>query len=97
MAGRTACWTTDARTDGRMRECACVTPCTRVFLLGRSMAGPGGGGGTLNFFYIRRLGPSIYSSPPKNIRNFKHPKKIFEILATPKNFPILYKDLKKRP
>ena len=32
-------------------------------------------GGYSNFFCIRRLGPSIYRSPPKNIRNFKHPKK----------------------
>ena len=53
-------------------------------------------GGYSNLFRIRRLGPSIYRSPPKNIRNFKHPKKIFEILATQKNIPILYLDLKKR-
>ena len=59
--------------------------------------GGGGGGGYSKFFLIRRLGPSIYRSPPKNIRNFKHPKKIFEILATQKNIPILYLDLKKRP
>ena len=32
----------------------------------------------------------------KNIRKFKHPPKIFEILATPKISPILYLDLKKR-
>ena len=56
-----------------------------------------GGGGYSIFFRIRRLGPSIYRSPKKNIRNFKHPKKIFEILATQKNIPILYLDLKKRP
>ena len=59
--------------------------------------GGGGGGGYSNFFLIRRLGPSIYRSPPKNIRNFKHPKKIFEILATKKNIPNLYLDLKKDP
>ena len=53
-------------------------------------------GGTLIFSRIRRLGPSIYRSPQKNIRNFKHPQKIFEILATAKNIPILYIDLKKR-
>ena len=35
-------------------------------------------GGYSNFFRIRRLGPSIYLSPQKNIRNFKHPKKILE-------------------
>ena len=33
-------------------------------------------GGYSNFFHIRRLGPSIYCSPPKNIRIFKHPPKI---------------------
>ena len=57
----------------------------------------GGGGGYSIFFRIRRLGPSIYRSPQKNIRNSKHPKKIFEILATQKNIPILYLDLKKDP
>ena len=33
------------------------------------------------------------------IKTFKHPKKVFEILANPKNIisPILYLDLKKRP
>ena len=56
-----------------------------------------GGGGTLIFFRIRRLGPSIYRSPPKNIRNFKHPQKIFEILATQKSISFLYLDLKKVP
>ena len=40
-----------------------------------------------------RVPPLVH---PKNIRNFKHPKKIFEILATPKISPILYIDLKKR-
>ena len=59
--------------------------------------GPGGGGGYSYFSRIRRLGPSIYRSPSKNIWNFKYPKKIFEILATPKNIPILYLDLKKDP
>ena len=44
-------------------------------------------GGYSHFFCIRRLGPSICPSPQKNIRNFKHPKKIFEILATQKNIP----------
>ena len=60
------------------------------------IAAPGGGGGYSNFYHIRRLGPSIYRSPQKIIRNFKHPKKIFEILATQKNIPILYLDLKKK-
>ena len=49
--------------------------------------GGGGGGGYSHVFFIRRLGPSIHLSPEKNIRNFKHPPKIFEILATPKNIP----------
>ena len=34
---------------------------------------------------------------PKKIRNFKHPPKKFEILATQKNIPILYLDRKKDP
>ena len=54
-------------------------------------------GGYSNVFLIRRLGPSIYRSPPKNIRNFKHPKKIFEILATPKISQICTLTLKKDP
>ena len=41
--------------------------------------------------------PASTIHPQKNIRIFKHPKKIFEILATQKNIPILYLDLKKRP
>ena len=69
----------------------------RYLLQVQRTAVPGGGGGTLIFFRIRRLGPSIYRSPQKNIRNFKHPKKIFEILTTQKNIPILYLDLKKDP
>ena len=32
-------------------------------------------GATLIFFFVRRLRPSIYHSPLKNIRDFKHPKK----------------------
>ena len=44
--------------------------------------GPEGVGGTLIFLHTS-LGPSINLSPPKNIRSFKHPKNIFEILATP--------------
>ena len=54
---------------------------------------PRGGGGTLNC-------SSIYPSPKKNINkniNFKHPQKIFEILATQKNIHILYNELKKIP
>ena len=45
---------------------------------------PRGSGGYSIFFRIRRLGPSIYRSPPKNIRNFKYPQKVFEIVATQK-------------
>ena len=59
--------------------------------------GLGGGGGTLIFSAYVGSDPTSTVHPPKNIRNFKHPKKIFEILATPKNIPILYLDLKKRP
>ena len=53
-----------------------------------------GGGGSPIFFGICRLGSSIYPSPPKNIRNFKHPKKIFEILATQKISPFCTLTLK---
>ena len=38
---------------------------------------PGGLGGVGNsFFFIRRVWPSIYHSPPRNIRNFKDLKNI---------------------
>ena len=32
------------------------------------------GGGYSHFFFIRRIGPSIYRLPPKKIGNIKHPK-----------------------
>ena len=57
----------------------------------------GGGGGTLVFSAYVGLDPASTVHPQKNIRNFRHPKKILEILATPKNIPILYLDLKKDP
>ena len=36
------------------------------------------GGGTPIFFFMRRRGPSIYCLPPKNVRNFMHPKNNFK-------------------
>ena len=45
---------------------------------------PGGGGGYSYFFRIRRLGAQHLPFTKKNIRNFKHPKKIFETLAIQK-------------
>ena len=55
--------------------------------LGRVARTQGGGGYSQFLFTYIRLGPSIYSSPKKNIRNLKHPKKIFEILENPKIYP----------
>ena len=54
-------------------------------------------GGTLIFSANIGSDPASTIHLKKNIRNFKHPPKIFEILATQKNFPILYIDLKKDP
>ena len=54
----------------------------------RSMI-PQGGGGTLIFSAYVGSGPASTLKPSKNIRNFKHPKNIFEILATPQNTLIL--------
>ena len=83
-----------------------------VVVMRHSRGGGGGGGGWHSHFYlIPRFGPSIYRStpppppPPKKKKKKKHKKKqefqelpkIFEILATPQNTPILYLDLKKRP
>ena len=59
--------------------------------------GGGGGGGTLIFSAYVGSDPASTVHPKKNIRNFKHPKKIFKIVATLKNIPILYLDLKKDP
>ena len=36
---------------------------------------PRGGGGTLNFSVYVGLGPASILHPPKNVKNFKHPKK----------------------
>ena len=58
--------------------------------------GGGGGGGYSNFSAYVGSEPASTVHPQKNIRNFKHPKEIFEILATPKNIPILYLDFKKK-
>ena len=54
-------------------------------------------GSTLVFSPYVGLGPASTVHPKINIRNFKHPKKLFEILATQNISPILYLDLKKRP
>ena len=58
------------------------------------------GGGVLSsfsyFFFIRRLGPSIYRSP-KKISGVSSTPKTFEILATKKIFPFLYLDFIKDP
>ena len=48
------------------------------------------------FFFIRRLGPSIYCLPPKYIGNISQTQKIFVIFGYPKNIPILHMDLKKK-
>ena len=53
--------------------------------------------GTLIFSAYVGSDPASTVHQNKNIRNSKHPKKIFEILATQKNIPILYLDLKKDP
>ena len=44
----------------------------------------GGGGGTRYFSSYVGWDPASTVHPPKNISNFKHPQKIFEILATQK-------------
>ena len=54
------------------------------------------GGDTQIFFVYVGSDPASTVHPPKN-QEFQAPQKIFEILATPKNIPILYLDLKKDP
>ena len=58
---------------------------------------PQGGGGTLIFSAYVGSDQASTVHQKKIIRNFKHSKKIFDILATQKNIPILYLDLKKDP
>ena len=55
----------------------------------RKPVGGGGGGGGLSFFssYVGSGPASAVHQKKKNIRNFKHPPKRFEILATSKNIP----------
>ena len=55
------------------------------------------GGGTLFFSAYVGLDPASTVHPKKISGISSTQKKIFEILATPKNIPILYLDLKKRP
>ena len=57
----------------------------------------GGGGGTLIFSSYVGSDPASTVHPQKISGISSTPKKIFEILATPKNIQILYLDLKKRP
>ena len=78
---------TDGMTDGRAEGMA---DNTNPVLSQYSKRGLNPGGGVLYFFFIRRIGPSIYRRPQK-IQEFQEPQKIFEIS------PILYLDLKKRP
>ena len=54
---------------------------------------PGGGGVSFFSSYVGS-GPAS-TAHLKNIRDFKHPNKIFKSLANPKTIPILYLDLKK--
>ena len=57
---------------------------------------PQGGGGHFHFFSY--VGSGLVSTiHPQKISGIQTPPKIFEILPTPKNTPILYLDLKKRP
>ena len=71
-----------------------------VLLLKERATGGGGGGvegGKISNIFLRCLefliflGVMVDDRPEptyeEKIRNFKHPKKIFEILATPKNIP----------
>ena len=78
-----------------------IMRCFIIIISGGSRGGSGGSpspqGGTLNFSTYVGSGPSIYPSPPKNIRNFKHPQKILEILATQKISPFCTMTLRKDP
>ena len=57
---------------------------------------PGGGGGTLIFSSYIGSGQASTVYPQK-YQEFQAPKKNIWIFETPKKFPILYLDLKKRP
>ena len=74
---------------GRCSNCVWSWFCDEILCPG----GGGGGGGT-HVFIIRWLESCIYCSPPKNIRNVKHPKKYLKFLNPPKNILIQEKTLK---
>ena len=59
----------------------------------------GGGGGVLSFFLHTYIGsgPASTVHPQKHTRNFKHPQKIVEILATQKYHSFCTLNLKKDP
>ena len=57
----------------------------------------GGGGGTLIFSSYVGSGLASTVHPLKKQKKIQEPPKIFEMLATPQNTPILYIDLKKDP
>ena len=62
------------------------------------LSGRGGGGGGYSIYFFAYIGSDPASTVhPKKNQKFQAPRKIFEIFATPKNIPILYIYLKKRP
>ena len=69
-----------------MPKCLIFVHTINPLLIMKLHHGGGGGGGTLIFSAYLGSGPASTFNP-KNIRNFKHPRKIFEILESPKNMP----------
>ena len=61
----------------------------KISALREKVSGGGGGGGVgvLSSFLHTQTRARHLTFTPKNIRNFKHPKKFFEILATQKIIP----------
>ena len=57
----------------------------------------GGGEGVLNFFSVYVGSDPASTVHTQKYQEFQAPQKIFEILATQNNVPILYLDLKKIP
>ena len=57
----------------------------------------GGGGGYSHFFFIRRIGPSIYRLPQKKIGNIKRPKKYLKYFCHAKISSFCSFSLRKDP
>ena len=79
---------------GCLTLCALVVASVYFVLLCRDLTREGGGTLICSAYVGSDPASALH---PKKYQEFQAPQKIFEILATQRNIPILYLDLKKRP